>query len=839
DMLSKQEREHLLQLGEMNTSKPLPDECIHQLFERQVVKMPDAVAVVCGGDSLSYGELNQKANQLAHYLRKKGVQPNTLVGICIERSVSMIVGLLGILKAGGAYVPLDPGYPQERLAFMVADSGIRLLVTHSSLSQVVPNECEAVLVDDEQLFSEMAVDDLAPALDNKSLAYVIYTSGSTGKPKGVLTPHQGVVRFVFEPEFMTINANSRVSQTATVNFDASVLEIWGALLNGAALVLYPHRYIDLSQLNQYVDEYRIDVLWLTCGLFEQWLATKPKHPHVKWLLTGGDVLAPEVFKEALAQFAQARILNCYGPSENSSYTTTYEIVADSVIPGKPVPIGKAVSQTSCYVFDSEGRLCPVGIPGELYVGGAGLSYGYLNRPELTEERFVANPYRQGEKLYRTGDLVRLLSDSNLEFIDRVDNQVKVRGFRIELTEIEHQLYRLERIQDAVVLARSDDGRREKQLVAYIVGDWSEVTNPGAFCQAQLRGSLPGYMIPQIYVVLDQLPLGPNGKVDRKALPAPDFSEWQGQYVAPQSELEKALCAIWAHVMNIEESKISVTADFFELGGHSLLSVALITKIRQSLSLPLHIKHIFQHKTIKALALAITDGNLDMAVDTLELVGEYVKGAFVYAVPAAASMAKDFLFVAKELNAKGYNLKVFNHQGVLDSSPYFRSIEDNALVWSKHLLEQHGEGPIVLVGHSYGGALALAIAKLLCDQGLEVKLCLLDVYFGQSSGKYEMNIVAEDSTSDAVLQQHLMPFAHRVKVVFEQQATLFDEYQPETENRFKPLCLIAEQTPVDTERYLMYLSSIFDNGVDAYWVRGDHFSMLKGEGAAAIAGFIVK
>ncbi|MDR7123192.1 amino acid adenylation domain-containing protein, partial [Rheinheimera soli] len=386
-------------------------------------------------------------------------------------------------------------------------------------------------------FSEMAVDDLAPALDNKSLAYVIYTSGSTGKPKGVLAKHLGVVRFLFDANFTEFGPGRRVSQTATISFDASILELWGALLNGSTLVLYPHRYLDPQEISQYVEEYQINMLFLTSGLFEQWISTKPSHKQLGWLFHGGDALAPKVYKQALALFPGVHISNCYGPSESTCCTTIYNVTNATDLDVPTVPIGTAVNHTSCYVFDETGKLCPLGVAGELYIGGAGLVRGYLNRPELTEERFVTNPYRQGETLYRSGDLVNWRTDGNLEFIGRVDNQVKVRGFRIELGEIEHQLHALSEVREAVVMAPYDDNN-QRRLVAWITAqDGQSDRLLVESCRQQLQRLLPNYMVPQVIVVLEQLPLTVNGKVDRKALKAPRLEDMSHEHVAPRNEIE--------------------------------------------------------------------------------------------------------------------------------------------------------------------------------------------------------------------------------------------------------------------------------------------------------------
>ncbi|WP_141235470.1 amino acid adenylation domain-containing protein, partial [Pseudoalteromonas sp. NBT06-2] len=455
------------------------DKCIHELFEKQARLNPEGIAVQCSDKILTYKQLNEKANQLAHYLvEEHQVMPDSLVGLCVERSVEMLIGMLGILKAGGAYVPLDPSYPQERLDYMVMDAKLTV-VLHNLVDPVDKFAVELVELGNINstdgsyctVFDSYHTGNLTlrrDSITSNNLAYVIYTSGSTGNPKGVLTPHLAVVRLVINPNFMILNTKTTFLQCANIAFDAATIEVWGGLLNGGRCVIYPEKRVDISKLNNVIEQYKINAMWLTSGLFTEWSYECNDAHSLEWLLAGGDVLNVDAVKRVEKKIPKLQLINGYGPTENTTFTCCHSIPKnDSAI---SVPIGKGLVGDMILVCSKNGNLQPYGVEGELLVGGDGLARGYLNQPELAAERFIKNPFYDIERLnsckrlYKTGDLVRYLPSGEIEFLGRIDDQVKIRGFRIELGEIEYQLSQFIDVDSAIVVVK---GSIDKQLVAYI------------------------------------------------------------------------------------------------------------------------------------------------------------------------------------------------------------------------------------------------------------------------------------------------------------------------------------------------------------------------------------
>ncbi|AOW99701.1 hypothetical protein BJP34_09735 [Moorena producens PAL-8-15-08-1] len=599
-LLSEAERHQLL-IEWNDTAREYPtDKCIHQLFEDQVEKTPDAVAVVFGQEQLTYHQLNQRANQLANHLQSMGVKPEELVGICVERSIEMMVGLLGILKAGGAYVPLDSNYPQERLSYMLADSDVKVLLTQESLLESLPlNQAQVVCLDrDWQEIEQHTQDNLDVGVCSDNLAYVIYTSGSTGVPKGVSVIHQGVVRLVKETNYASFTSQEVFLQLAPISFDASTFEIWGSLLNGAKLVIMYAHTPTLEEIAGVIEKYKVTTLWLTAALFnlmvEQYL---DRLKSVKQLLAGGDVLSPPHVQKVVEFLPECKLINGYGPTENTTFTCCY-LVKQSRVNGTSVPIGCPIANTQIYILDKHLQPLPIGVPGELYIGGDGLARGYLNRPELTQEKFIPNPFSnsQSDRLYKTGDLARYLSDGNIEFLGRIDRQVKVRGFRIEPREIEALLSTHPQIQQAVAIA-TEDLPSNKRLVAYVVSeDESLSTNQ---LREFLKQKLPEYMVPSAFVTLDTLPLTPNGKIDLKALPAVEAQLiYSKEYVPPRTVTEKTISDIFAAVLKVPA--VGLNDNFFELGGHSLIATQLITRLRQVFAVELPLRTLFESPTVAQL-----------------------------------------------------------------------------------------------------------------------------------------------------------------------------------------------------------------------------------------------
>ncbi|WP_338045026.1 amino acid adenylation domain-containing protein, partial [Myxococcus vastator] len=571
-----------------------------QLFEAQAQRTPDAVAVEYEDQQLTYVELNRRANQLAHHLKGMGVGPEVRVGLCVERSLELVVSVLGILKAGGVYVPLDASYPLERLAWMKQEAGVTLLVGQQHLLESMGRSgTESRVCVDTEWETQIAHQPVSTSSANVSggnLAYVLFTSGSTGKPKGVGVPHRAVSRLVMGTDFAHFGPEEVWLQLAPISFDASTLEVWGALLHGAKLVVYPAGTPSLEELGRKLESSGVTSLWLTAALFEQMQARQPKAlASVRQLLAGGDALPVSRVKERLA--AGGVLINGYGPTENTTFSSTYRMEKPEEV-GASVSIGRPVKNTVAYVLNGAMRPVPVGVPGELYVGGDGLAVGYVGRPELTAERFVPSPYGEGARLYRTGDVVRWLGNGTLEFLGRADTQVKVRGYRIELGEVEAALAQHSGVNEAVVVAR-DDGSEGKRLVAYVTARDAASLDAGAL-RSHMKQRLPEYMVPSAYVVLESLPLTPNGKVDRKALPAPEtHSQKPAHFEAPRTPTEEKLASLFSEVLNVE--RVSVEEDFFELGGHSLLATQLVSRVREAFRVELPLRTVFESRSVETLA----------------------------------------------------------------------------------------------------------------------------------------------------------------------------------------------------------------------------------------------
>uniref|UniRef100_UPI001F57A0B8 non-ribosomal peptide synthetase n=1 Tax=Bacillus cereus group sp. BfR-BA-01381 TaxID=2920325 RepID=UPI001F57A0B8 len=471
-LLTDYEQQMLLEWNKTETEYP-KDECVHQLFQGQVELYPDTIAVTYEDKHISYSELNYKANQLAHYLKRFGVGPDVLVGIHMERSVDMIIGLLGILKAGGAYVPLDTTYPKERLAFMLEDSKVPILLTQERLVEGLPeHNSKIVSIDTDWInISKESSRNLDVNTTPENLAYIIYTSGSTGRPKGVCVPHKAINRLVCNTNYVTFQHSFKVAQASNTSFDAATFEIWGALLNGAELIgITKDIILSPRSFAEEIKNQGINILFLTPALFNQIVSEVPTaFQSIQYVVLGGDVIDPKAIKQVFKYGSPENLLNGYGPTENTTFSTWYSI-QETLEEGKTIPIGRPISNTQTYILDNKLQLVPIGIPGELYVGGEGVARGYLNQPELTEEKFILNPFVSDSKarLYKTGDLVRYLPDGNIEFLGRIDNQVKIRGFRIELFEIESILGEHQAVQETVVMARIDKETKDKYLVGYVI-----------------------------------------------------------------------------------------------------------------------------------------------------------------------------------------------------------------------------------------------------------------------------------------------------------------------------------------------------------------------------------
>ncbi|MBF0119717.1 MAG: amino acid adenylation domain-containing protein, partial [Desulfobacterales bacterium] len=544
-----EEEKHKIVYEWNNTKVDYPkDKTMIDLFEEQVEKTPDAIAVIYEEDKLTYKELNERANQLAHYLIHNGVKADTLVGICIERSLEMIIGLLGILKAGGAYVPIDPNYPKERIDFIIKDSNAHVVLTQDEIKEI--------------LLNTYSLENPKIKIFSDNLAYVMYTSGSTGEPKGVSVPHAGIVRLVIKPNYVNISSEDRFIQFAPIAFDASTFEIWAALLNGASLIVMTSNKDSLLELGNEINRHKVTVLWLTSSLFnlivdESIEILRP----IRQLLAGGEELSVNHIQKALKALPECQIINGYGPTENTTFTCCYSIERTKY--DRSIPIGKPINGTIVYILDNHLNRVPISIRGEIYIGGDGLARGYLNRPDLTKERFIETSFG---RLYKTGDLGRFLPDGNIEYIGRIDNQIKLRGFRIELGEIESVIDKHIEVKESAVILQ------EKRLIAYITSE-----NKNIELKEYLKQYLPDYMIPASIVVIDKMPQTPNGKIDRKALSKIEHNFISSEYIIPSTEIEQKLANIWKQTLKIEQ--IGIHDNFFELGGDSILSIQIVSKAK--------------------------------------------------------------------------------------------------------------------------------------------------------------------------------------------------------------------------------------------------------------------
>ncbi len=595
DLLPAAERELLL-YGWNRTAEVYPAQSsAHVLFEQWAQRTPDAVAVVNDRDSLSYAQLNAHANQLAHQLIAQGVRPGDRVATSLERSVSLVIAQLAILKAGAAYVPLDPHLPVARQAWIIGDSGASLILCDRDLDREIAGEIACLRID--RLRQNPTHDPAVPRAGDAP-AYIMYTSGSTGTPKGVMVTHQGILRLAINNRFASFERGDRFAFAANPAFDASTLEMWGALLNGASLaIIAPEVLTEAEALAAALVRQGINVLFLTTSLFNQYVhSIAATLAQLKYLLSGGEAADPHAFARMLKEAGPVRLINGYGPTECTVFATTATI--ERVDPWQRLPIGRPIGNTRIYLLDAHGQPVPLGATGEIYIAGPGVALGYLNRAELTAERFLADPFNPGERMYRTGDLARYLPDGNIDYLGRNDRQVKIRGFRIECGEIEARVAGHPAVREAVVdvLGEADT----KRLVAWVVPEADADRQTLAVTLRQyLAGMLPEFMLPAAWVALDMLPLTPNGKLDRRALPEPQEDAYVREvYAEPEGELETLLAGIWRELLGLE--RVGRHDNFFELGGHSLLAVKLMAQLRR-VGLSAGVQTLFTAPTLSTLA----------------------------------------------------------------------------------------------------------------------------------------------------------------------------------------------------------------------------------------------
>lgn len=640
-LMDETERHLMLNMGIPKCFVYPKDKTIVQIFEAQAQATPNHTAVMYGAKSLTYESLNHQANQLARCLQNNGVMPNTYAAICTTQELHLIIGLLAILKAGAAYIPIDPNYPKKHIYSILNDSKPSLLLASHHLSQRIEDDCEELGVP-IVLFDELALlmkHQSSANLDltditSSSLAYIMYTSGTTGNPKGVMIPHRGITRLVKNTNYIEFKEHDKVAQAASISFDAATFEIWGALLNGSELIAVPHTVLlDANKFSFFLEKKRITILWLTSALFNQLSAQDASmFRHLTYLLVGGDVLNKERIMSVIQceQGSPEYVLNGYGPTENTTFTTTYHITKLDES-HETIPIGTPIANTEVYVLDEQLQPTPVGALGELYISGDGLAHGYLNRPELNEQKFIQNPFQisTNSALYKTGDNVRWMPNGTIDYFGRQDNQVKIRGFRVEPEAIQAHLLHHHAISQCAVIT-SNSANNTKVLVAYMVCT-EKVSDEDI--RLFLKNQLPVYMIPSYFVRLEKMPLTPNGKVNYKKLPTPDITQFAvgSNYCAPVTATEHALTELWSTLLGI--TKIGVEDSFFDLGGHSLLLTQLILKIKNLYHIDLPLPEFLEHPTIKHLSQLIEGNTLSTrAVNQLMLRDRFLHRELSLATP---------------------------------------------------------------------------------------------------------------------------------------------------------------------------------------------------------------
>ncbi|MFP2907916.1 non-ribosomal peptide synthetase, partial [Pyxidicoccus sp. 3LFB2] len=692
--------------------------CIHTLFEQQAAATPDSVAVLAGDAALTYRELDQRANRLAHHLRRLGVGPEVRVGLCVERSLELVVAVLGILKAGGAYVPLDPAYPRQRLAFMLEDAKPRVVVGHRRLLDSLPpvDAARVVLDDAQSLSAELTT---APTCDVAPghLAYVLFTSGSTGRPKGVALEHRGTVAFLhWTARTFPAESLAGVLASTSLNFDLSVFELFAPLTRGGAVIL-ARNALELPSLSA---AGRVTLINTVPSAMAELVRARAIPASVRTVNLAGEPLA-NALVQSIHQAAPGveRVLNLYGPTEDTTYSTWALAPRDA---RREPTLGRPLDGTRAYVLDAVGQPVPTGVAGELYLGGAGLARGYVDRPELTAERFVPDPFSQapGARLYRTGDRVRWLAEGVLQYLGRIDQQVKVRGFRIELGEVEAVLRQHPEVREAVVLSR-EEGAEGRRLVAWLVAS-SGATPDTTELRRFVKERLPDFMVPSAFVLLDALPLTPNGKVDRQALQTPSLRTEQA-YVPPRDDLELRLARIWEELLGI--TPIGVHSDFFELGGHSLLAMRMMSLIRERLGRSLPVASLFQAGTLAELAAKLREAPGQWS-PLVSLTTGGSRRPFFCVHPVSGNVLP-YLELARALGPD-QPFHAFQAPGLEDTQAPLETVEALAACYVEALRGVQPSGPYRLGGWSLGGMVAFEMARQLEQQGERVEqLFLIDAY----------------------------------------------------------------------------------------------------------------
>ncbi|MEW6734992.1 MAG: amino acid adenylation domain-containing protein, partial [Acidobacteriota bacterium] len=710
-----------------NTNVDITVECVHHLFEKQVERTPNAIALTFADNNLSYRELNLRANQLADFLRLMKVEPEQLIGICVERSIEMVIGLLGILKAGGVFIPIDPTYPQERITFILQDTRLGVLLITSRVKHILPKvELPTICLDgDWQQISLSSQENPSSPVTASNTAYVLYTSGSTGQPKGTIVSHQSLVNYLFWVNRILLNEECyNIPFLTRFTFDAFLKQLFAPLIRGDKVYLFSDIVSEapalVRLLTQEKDIYlnTVPSLWHVVLTQINEIELAPIAENLKGLLLGGEQLPRELVEQTFEKFPEIKIFNLYGPTETTANATMATVKQSAI-----VTIGKPIANTQVYVLDANLQPLPVGIDGELHIGGEGLAQGYLNCPALTAEKFIPNPFSTnlGTRLYKTGDMVRYLPDGNILFIGRIDDQIKIRGFRIELGEIQEVLSNHPDVENAVVMVVGEE-ILARHLIAYLVFDHKasvQVNNVKDY----LREKLPDYMIPSTFVVLDKLPLTSNGKIDRRALPTVGKERLvsETEFVPPRNNLELKLISIWEEVLDI--GPIGIQDDFFRIGGHSLLAVKLMAKIEKEFNQRLSLATLFQAPTIEKIAAILDQDSFEQV--TTPLVGIQTKGDRTpfFCVHPGYGNVFCYVALARCLGSKQpfYGLQA---RGFIDAEQPLTTVEEMATSYLAAIRNIQPHGPYLLGGWSFGGYVAFEMAQQLQAEGEQVSLLAL-------------------------------------------------------------------------------------------------------------------
>jgi amino acid adenylation domain-containing protein len=716
ELLDADERRQVLE-GWNQTAEPYEAATLHGLFEEQARRTPGDAALVAGGRRLTYRELNERADELAARLRGVGVGPEALVGVCAERSSEMVVAVLAVLKAGGAYVPLDPRYPRERLAFMLRDSGAKVLLTERHLTHALPEHEATMLYLDERAEPPPAVGARGEATASPdNLAYVIYTSGSTGTPKGVSITHASACTLlrwaqgVFSREEL-----GGVLFSTSICFDLSIFEMFAPLSSGGKVVLAE----DALALPSLEAREEVTLVNTVPSAMTELTRSGGVPASVLAVALAGEPLRRDLVQQVYGATRARRVLNLYGPTEDTTYSTWADVARGE---GERVTIGRPVANTRAYILDARLRPVPAGVAGELYLSGEGLARGYLNRPALTAERFIPDPFgpAPGARMYRTGDVARHLEGGEIEYLGRSDEQVKVRGFRIELGEVEAALRAAPGVREAVVAARGDGA--DKLLVAYVVADESAGTGATDW-REHLRGRLPEYMVPSAFVTLDALPLTPNGKVDRKALPEPEAHGLRGEraFVPPRNVTEFRVAQVWEDVLGVRP--VGVKDNFFDLGGHSLQAVRLMSKLRREFGRELPLATLFRQPTVEQLAAGLDAGAEPSPSSTLVCVRAAGSRPPFFCVHPASGNVLRVAALAGHMGPE-QPFYAFQSRGLDNGAAPQATVEEMAATYLAELRAVQPAGPYYIGGYSMGGAVAFEMARRLEGEGQEVALLAL-------------------------------------------------------------------------------------------------------------------